>query len=197
MAAAPLLLKLQHTLITQYILLKLPLQAHPCMSAVSEVAARAAAPPVLALLHVQIQNWVAAKLHGFGNVSEVGEAINETFPQCVSKCCRPESHKDTALVLPTPACSNGTRMNNLLGLCVGGEMGYAPCPGGYSRCTLPNGVPLCLAESRVLGMDSCKVAAALMHNLPKLQCPSGYDSNSTETVGDDSININVTAEYKQ
>lgn len=148
---------------------------------------------------VQINEWVAAKLAGFGNVSDIGEAINETFPQCVSKCCRPEAHKDTALVLPTPVCSNGTRMNNLLGLCVGGDMGYAPCPGGFSRCTLPNGVPLCLAEGQVLGMDSCKVAQALMHNLPKLQCPIS-EANTTDSSAADyghSISINITAEHGQ
>lgn len=72
-------------------------------------------------------------------------------------------------------------MNNLLGLCVGGDMGYAPCPGGFNRCTLPSGVPLCLAESSVLGMDSCKVAAALMHNLPKVQCPAAVEEPSSST----------------
>lgn len=119
---------------------------------------------------------MAAKLQGLGNVSDIGEAINETFPVCMSKCCRPEAHRDTSLVLPTAICSNGTTMNNLLGLCVGGDMGYAPCPTAFSRCTLPNGVPLCLAQRRVWGMEGCKVAGLLMHNLPKQQCPS----NSTD-----------------
>lgn len=113
-------------------------------------------------------------------MSDIGEAINETFPRCVSKCCRPENHKDTSLVLPTPTCSNGTHLNSLLGLCVGGEMGYAPCQSGFGRCVLPNGAPVCLAESKVLGMDSCKVAAALMHNLPKVQCPAP-DANATDS----------------
>lgn len=128
--------------------------------------------PLVTPTTMQINTWVAAKLQGLGNVSDIGEAINETFPRCVSKCCRPENHKDTSLVLPMPVCSNGTIMNNLLGLCVGGDMGYAPCPGGFNRCMLPSGAPLCLADSKVLGMDSCKVAGALMHNLPKVQCPA-------------------------
>lgn len=83
-------------------------------------------------------------------------------------------------MLPTPTCSNGTQLNSLLGLCVGGEMGYAPCQSGFGRCVLPNGAPVCLAESKVLGMDSCKVAAALMHNLPKVQCPAP-DANATDS----------------
>lgn len=120
---------------------------------------------------VQLNKWIAAKLHGSGNVSHIGSAINATFPLCASRCCRQENHKDTALVLPTAVCSNGTAMNNLLGLCVGGEMGYSPCPGNFTRCPLPSGVPLCLAETTVWGMDSCKVAGILMHNLPKQQCP--------------------------
>jgi hypothetical protein len=106
------------------------------------------------------------------NISDISEAINETFPTCLSKCCRPDNHIDTALVMPSTVCSNGTGMNNLLGLCVGGEMGYAPCPESFSRCMLPNGVPMCHSEAKVLGMETCKVAGALMHNLPKLQCPS-------------------------
>lgn len=135
---------------------------------------------------MQINEWVAAKLQGLGNVSDIGEAINETFPTCMSKCCRPESHRDTALVMPSPRCPNGTVINNLLGLCVGGDMGYAPCPGGFRKCLLPNNVPLCLAQKQIWGLESCKLAGLLMHNLPKHQCPFngsdayGYSINSTD-----------------
>jgi hypothetical protein len=134
-------------------------------------------------------------------VSDIGEAINETFPRCVSKCCRQENHKDTSLSLPTPVCSDGTIMNNLLGLCVGGDIGYAPCPGGFNRCTLPSGAPLCLAESKVLGMDSCKVAGALAHNLPKVQCPvyaaggTGTDASATLDTTQVAAEANTTDPY--
>jgi hypothetical protein len=150
---------------------------------------------------LQINTWVAAKLQGLGNVSDIGEAINETFPRCVSKCCRPENHRDTSLSLPTPVCSKGTVMNNLLGLCVGGDMGYAPCPDGFSRCMLPSGAPLCLAEDKVLGMDSCKVAGALMHNLPKVQCPAdaadgtGKDASAVLDNTQAAVEANTTGPY--
>lgn len=89
------------------------------------------------------------------------------------RCCRPNAHKDTKLFMPSPVCSNGTTMNRMLGLCVGGEGGYSPCPDGYDRCMLPSGVPLCTAAKKVWGMDSCKMAGVLMHNLPRVQCPWG------------------------
>ncbi|GBF87309.1 hypothetical protein Rsub_00020 [Raphidocelis subcapitata] len=111
---------------------------------------------------------------------EVVDEVRAVAPACLRRCCKPDTAIDTAVARPSLTCPNGGRLEPVGLLCIGdggaaGALpGYGKCPAGMKACLLSSwGRPLCAAQDRVLGVESCAAleVLALAHKLPKLACP--------------------------
>lgn len=97
--------------------------------------------------------------------------MSALVPTCLNKCCKQDVSVDTRVSVATRSCPEGTRFNALLGTCAGEDSHYTGCPKTMTKCSLPTGQPVCLTHSTTFGLDSCRVAGVLAHNLPRQQCP--------------------------
>ncbi|WIA38302.1 hypothetical protein OEZ86_001642 [Tetradesmus obliquus] len=122
----------------------------------------------------QVNSWVSEHLQNLTHVNEITAQISANFPDCIYRCCKNEQTLDTSIALPTPTCNPGLKFNPITKLCVGASAGYANCPSYTSKCpaSLPNGQPICVAETASFGLDTCKVLVLAQHTLPQHQCPA-------------------------
>lgn len=113
-------------------------------------------------------------LQNLTHVNEITAQISANFPDCIYRCCKNEQTLDTSIALPTPTCNPGLKFNPITKLCVGASAGYANCPSYMNKCpaSLPNGQPICVAETDSFGLDTCKVLVLAQHTLPQHQCPA-------------------------
>ncbi|WIA18010.1 hypothetical protein OEZ85_009497 [Tetradesmus obliquus] len=122
----------------------------------------------------QVNSWVSEHLQNLTHVNEITAQISANFPDCIYRCCKNEQTLDTSIALPTPTCNPGLKFNPITKLCVGASAGYANCPSYMNKCpaSLPNGQPICVAETDSFGLDTCKVLVLAQHTLPQHQCPA-------------------------
>jgi len=111
-------------------------------------------------------------LIGVNNAANVTARMKEYIPQCMYRCCSSDVGVDTTVSLATTGCASGLTYNRFLGVCTGRGARWDDCPSEATTCTMPLGVPVCVASVQTLGLESCRVMTLLGGVLPRVQCNS-------------------------